>query len=82
MKTITGTDYHTDIDVHVSVQKAFDAICRVSAWWTENTEGSTVHLNDEFTVRFGETFRSLESSKSLPAQKLVWHVLDCNLHWI
>ena len=28
MTTITGTDYHADIDVHGSVQKAFDTICR------------------------------------------------------
>ena len=54
----------------------------VSAWWTENTEGSTVNLNDEFTVRFGETFSKFRIIEVIPAQKLVWHVLDCNLHWM
>ena len=82
MKTIIPTDYHTDIEVHGSVHNAFDAICRVPAWWTENTEGNSVNLNDEFTVRFGETFSKFKIIESIPAQKLVWHVLDCNLHWM
>jgi hypothetical protein len=82
MKTMTETDYHTVIDVHCSAQKAFDAICRVSAWWTENTQGDTVNLNGEFTVRFGETFSKFKIIESIPGQKLVWLVLDCNLHWM
>jgi hypothetical protein len=82
MKTIIGTDYHADIEVHCPVQMAYDAICRVSAWWTENIEGNTVNLNDEFTVHFGETFSKFKIIEAIPAQKLVWHVLDCNLHWM
>jgi hypothetical protein len=82
MKTIIRTDYHTDIEVNCSAQMAFDAICRVSAWWTENTSGSTVNLNDEFTVRFGETYSVFKIIEVVPARKLVWHVLDCNLHWM
>jgi hypothetical protein len=82
MKTIMKTDYHAMIEVHCSAQKAFDAICRVSAWWTENTDGDTVHPNGEFTVRFGETFSRFKIIEYIPGQKLVWHVLDCNLHWM
>ena len=82
MKTDIGIDYHADIVVHGSAQKAFEAICRVSAWWTENTEGNTVSLNDEFTVRFGETYSNFRIVELIPAQKLVWYVLDCNLHWM
>ena len=82
MKTAVTTDYHAEIKVHCSAQKAFESICRVSSWWTENIEGSTAHLNDEFTVRFGETFSIFRIAEAIPAQKLVWHVLDCNLHWM
>jgi hypothetical protein len=82
MKTVTSTDYHAVIETHGSAQKAFDAICRVSAWWTENIEGSTVNLYDEFTVRFGETYSKFKIIEMIPAQKLVWQVLDCNLHWM
>ncbi len=40
MKADIDIDYHADIVVPGSVQKAFEAICRVSAWWTENTDRS------------------------------------------
>jgi hypothetical protein len=82
METITHTDYRADIAVHCSAQKAFESISRVSAWWTENIEGNTENLNDEFTVRFGETFSRFKITEAIPSQKLVWHVLDCNLHWM
>ncbi|HEX3079052.1 MAG TPA: SRPBCC domain-containing protein [Puia sp.] len=82
MKTIIKTDYHAMIEVHCSAQKAFDAICRVSAWWTENTDGDTVHSNGEFKVRFGETFSRFKIIEYIPGQKLVWYVIDCNLHWM
>ena len=82
MKTITRTDYHADIEIHGSIQKAFEGISRVSAWWTVNIDGNTTNLNDEFTVRFGETFSRFKVIEMIPAQKLVWQVLDCNLHWM
>lgn len=82
MRTITPTDYHAEMEVHCPVQKAFDGICRVSAWWTENVRGSTTKLNDEFMVRFGETFSKFRIIEMIPDQKLVWLVLDCNLHWM
>ena len=82
MKTVTGADYHADIKVNGSVERAFEAIGRVTDWWTENTKGSTMKLNDEFTVRFGETFSKFKVIEVIPAQKLVWLVLDCNLHWM
>lgn len=82
MKTVIGTDYHADINVQYSAKKAFESICRVSGWWTENIEGNTASLNDEFTVRFGDTFSRFKITEVIPAQKLVWYVLDCNLHWM
>ena len=82
MKTSIQTDYHTEIDVHCSPEKAFDAICRVPAWWTENTAGDSQHQNGEFTVRFGDTFSRFKVIDFIRGQKMVWHVLDCNLHWM
>ena len=41
MTTVTGTYYQAEMGVHSSVQKAYDAICHVSARWTENTKGET-----------------------------------------
>ena len=46
-------DYTVSITVNATPQEAFKGINRVSQWWTENLEGSSQKLNDEFTVRFG-----------------------------
>jgi hypothetical protein len=47
-------DYHASIIVNASAHEAFKSINAVSKWWTENLEGSSQKLNDEFTVRFDD----------------------------
>ena len=46
-------DYTVTITVNATAKEAFDSINNVSRWWTENLEGSSQKLNDEFTVHFG-----------------------------
>jgi hypothetical protein len=83
MKTaILANDYHCSIASDISVKDAFKAIANVPAWWTTNFEGSARSLHDEFTVRFGETFVNFTISEVVPGEKIVWRVLDCNLHWL
>jgi hypothetical protein len=82
METISRIDYQAVIETSVSAKEAFDAIGRVSEWWTENTAGGTTNLNDEFMVRFGETFSKFKVIEADQAEKLVWLVIDCNLHWM
>ena len=83
MKTATLTnDYHCSITAKVSPSEAFDHICQVSAWWTENFEGSAQALKDVFTIRFGETFATFRVDDFVPHEMIVWYVTDCNLHWL
>jgi hypothetical protein len=82
MSAMIQADYHAEFETQVSHQKVFQAINQVSAWWTKNTEGSTKALNDIFTVRFGETYSRIQITEMIPEQKIVWKVLDCNLHWM
>lgn len=82
MKTKIPSDYHASFEVKVSPQKAFDAICQVGSWWTKNVEGPTKRKNDVFTVTFGETFSRFQIIEMKPAKKIIWLVLDCNLHWM
>jgi hypothetical protein len=82
MKTAIQTDYHSYLTVPVSPQKAQEAISQVTAWWTQNVEGSTKNLNDIFTVTFGETFSRFKIIEMIPEEKILWQVLDCNLHWM
>jgi hypothetical protein len=82
IKKMKKQDYHTNITVNATAHEAFESINSVSQWWTENLEGSSQKLNDEFTVRFGETFVTVKIVELLPDRKIVWHVIDCNKPWL
>jgi hypothetical protein len=64
-------DYHTSITVEATASEAFNCINSVTKWWTENLEGRSQKLNDEFTVRFGDVHYS--------QQKLIEVVVDKKL---
>jgi hypothetical protein len=75
-------DYSVSITVNATTQQAFKAINNVSKWWTENLEGESKKLNDEFTVRFGEVHVSTQKLIELiPNKKVVWLVTDSNLNF-
>jgi len=76
-------DYHTSIIVHATAQEAFNAINNVRGWWTENVEGSSEKLNDEFTVRFGDVHVSTQKLvEVIPDKKVTWLVTYSRLNFI
>jgi len=75
-------DYTISITVDTTAQEAFNSINSVSKWWTENLEGSSQKPDDEFTVRFGETFITVKIVELIPNKKILWHVIDCYKHWL
>jgi len=76
-------DYSTTIKVNANPQQAFKAVNDVTSWWTENLEGSSKKLNDEFTVRFEEVHVSTQKLVELvPDKKVVWMVTDSRLNFI
>jgi len=74
-------DYHCSITVAVTAREAEKKINQVSAWWAKNMDGKAEKLDDQFTVRFGETFVKFRISEYIPGKKVVWLVTDCLLHW-
>lgn len=79
---MTTQDYHRSITLNVTPREAMEKIGRVSDWWAKNYEGKSQKQGDEFTVRFGDTFVNFKLTEVIPEKKVVWHVTDCNLHWI
>jgi len=76
-------DYHMSITVDATEQEAFDCINNVTKWWTENLEGSSQKLHDEFSVRFGDVHYSRQKLVELvPGKKVVWLVTDSRLNFI
>jgi hypothetical protein len=76
-------DYHTSIRVNATASEAFKAINSVTRWWTENLEGKSQKLNDEFTVRFGDVHMSKQKLVELiPDKKVVWLVTDSRLNFV
>ena len=82
-KKIEIPDYHTSITVDAPSQEVFKNINQVSKWWTENLEGHSQKLNDEFTVRFDDVHVSTQKLiEVIPSKKIVWLVTDSRLNFI
>jgi hypothetical protein len=76
-------DFHTGILVSAGADHAFSCICSVSAWWTENMEGASIELHDEFTVRFGDVHYSKQRlTEVVPGKNLVWLVTEGRLNFV
>ena len=79
MKT---ADFTCSITANITAEEAMKAISRVSHWWAKDVTGSTEKLNDEFTVRFGETFVDFKITEFVPGSKIVWAVTNSYLPWL
>ena len=76
-------NYQSTITVEATAQDVYNAINHVAQWWTENLEGNSEQLDDEFTVRFGDVHVSTQKLvEIIPDKKVVWLVTDSRLNFI
>ena len=76
-------DYTVSITVDAMAKEVFKGIADVAKWWTENLEGSSKKLNDEFTVRFDDVHMSTQKLiEVLPDKKIVWLVTDSKINFV
>jgi Activator of Hsp90 ATPase homolog 1-like protein len=74
---VKTANYTKTFSVNQSPKEAFDAITNPRGWWSENIEGSTANLGDEWTYRYKDAHRcTMKVTQMAPNKKVVWHVLD------
>jgi uncharacterized protein YndB with AHSA1/START domain len=70
-------DFTTSILVEQTPEQVFNAINNVRGWWSEEIEGSTDKLNDEFKYHYEDVHRcQMKLIEVTPNKKVVWLVLD------
>ena len=74
---MTTTDFVSILLVDQTPEEAFNAINNVRGWWSEEIEGSTDKLNEEFTYHYEDVHRSkMKIIELIPNKKVAWLVLD------
>lgn len=70
-------DFTKTIVVDQSPEEVFNAVTNVRGWWSEEVEGNTTKLNDEFNYHFEDLHAcKIKVIEVVPAKKIVWHVLE------
>ena len=74
---MTTSNFTTTLLVDQTPEEVFNAINDVCGWWSEEIEGSTEKLNDEFTYHYKDVHTSkMKLIEVIPDKKVVWRVLD------
>jgi hypothetical protein len=77
MKTKTASDYTATIVVDQTPKEGFKAITNIAEWWSEEIEGDTHKLNDEFFYHYKDIHLcKMKLIELVPNQKVVWQVFD------
>ena len=70
---MSTSDFSRTIIVDESPKQVFDALNNVRGWWSEEIEGNTEKLNDEFTYNFKDIhYCQIKIIESIPNERVVW----------
>lgn len=70
-------NFTTTLLVDQTPEEVYNAVNNVSGWWSEEIEGGTTKLNDEFTYHFKDVhICKMRLIEVIPDKKVVWLVMD------
>lgn len=70
-------NFTTTFSVDQTPEEVFNAINNPRGWWSEEIEGSTEKLNDEFNYHYKDVHISkMKITELIPGKKVVWLVMD------
>jgi Activator of Hsp90 ATPase homolog 1-like protein len=74
---MNNQNFTTTLLVGQTPEEVFNAINNSRGWWSEEIEGSSDKLNEEFTYHYEDVHRcKMKIIELIPNKKVVWHVLD------
>jgi Activator of Hsp90 ATPase homolog 1-like protein len=75
--------FTTSIEVEKSQRESFNAIKEVTKWWSNDFEGCSRKLNDEFIIYHPDQHYSKQKLiEVVPNERMVWLVTDSTLYWL
>ncbi len=76
-KKMNNQNFTATILVEAAPKQVFDAVINPRGWWSEDIEGGTSKLNDEFLYRYKDVhIAKMKLTEVIPNKKVVWHVAD------
>jgi len=74
---MNNKSFSTTILVDQTAEEVFNAIINVRGWWSEEIEGGTSKLNDEFIYHFQDVHScKIKLVEVVPNKKIAWLVLE------
>ncbi len=74
---MNNQNYTASFTVSQTQEEVFNAINNVRGWWSEEIEGNTNALGEEFNYHFKEFHRcTMKITEFIPNEKVVWLVVD------
>ena len=75
--TKNNQDFTTAFLVDQTPHEVFNAVTNVREWWSDNIEGGTEKLNDEFNYHYQDIHScKMKLVEVVPDQRVVWLVLE------